>query len=177
MKLTDDARSSLYIQDYLSKPKIEGVEIIPLRRFNDEGGSLTELGRFTDGKLDNQSFSLAQINYSELDPGMIKAFHIHERQTDIWFVPPGDKMLLILIDQRSDSESCGVKMRIILGDCKSQLVTIPAGVAHGCKNVSDRTARVIYFVNQKFAADAGVCDEKRLPWDYFGPEIWDTPKE
>ena len=35
-----------------------------------------------------------------MDPGVIKAFHLHRRQTDVWFVPPGDKMLLVLLDVR-----------------------------------------------------------------------------
>jgi len=30
-----------------------------------------------------------------MDPGVIKAFHLHRRQTDVWFVPPGDRMLRV----------------------------------------------------------------------------------
>jgi len=178
MKLTDDARSSIRVQDYSPKPAIDGVKVIQLRRFNDEGGSLTELGRLTEGKLEGlESFTVEQINYSEMEPGAIKAFHIHEKQTDVWYVPPGDKVLLILADVRSESATSGIKMKLVLGDYKSQLVAIPPGVAHGCKNLSTRQSRIIYFVSQKFTAVAVECDEKRLPWDFFGSKIWDTPKE
>ncbi|MDO9547803.1 MAG: dTDP-4-dehydrorhamnose 3,5-epimerase family protein [Candidatus Marinimicrobia bacterium] len=178
MKLTDDARSSLCVQDYSPKPIIDGVKIINLRRFNDGGGSLTELGRLTAGILDAEdSFTVAQINYSEMDAGVIKAFHIHEKQTDIWYVPPTDKLILVLADQRSESVSSGMKMKLVLGDCKSQLVLIPPGVAHGCKNPSSQRSRIIYFVSQKFTPDVSECDEKRLPWDFFGREIWETPRE
>jgi len=178
MKLTDDAQSSLYVQDYSTKPIIDGVKIINLQRFNDEGGSLTEIGRLTAGILDaEESFTVAQINYSEMDAGMIKAFHIHEKQSDIWYVPPTDKLILILADQRSESVTAGIKMKLVLGDCKSQLVVIPPGVAHGCKNPTSKRSRIIYFVSQKFSSDVSECDEKRLPWDFFGSEIWETPKE
>jgi len=178
MELTDDARSLLIIQDYSKKPAIEGVQIITLKRFNDEGGSLTELVRLTDGKPDAlPSFSVAQINYSELEAGAIKAFHIHEKQTDVWYVPPKDKILLVLVDQRENSSTTDVVMKLILGDCKSQLIVIPPGVAHGCKNVSNGLARIIYFVDRKFSADPETSDEKRLPWDFSGREIWETPKE
>jgi len=178
MKLTDDARSSLSVQDYSPKPAIDGVKIINLRRFNDEGGSLTEIGRLTAGILDaEESFSVAQINYSEMDAGVIKAFHIHEKQSDIWYVPPTDKMILVLADQRIDSKTSGIIIKLVLGDCKSQLVVIPPGIAHGCKNPSSQRSRIIYFVSQKFSSDVSECDEKRLPWDFFGTEIWETPKE
>lgn len=178
MKLTDDAQSFLYVQDYSPKPTIDGVKILNLRRFNDAGGSLTELGRLTSGILDaEESFTVAQINYSEMDTGIIKAFHIHEKQSDIWYVPPTDKIVLVLVDQRSDSLTSGIKMKLVLGDCKSQLVVIPPGVAHGCKNLSSQRSRIIYFVSQKFSPEVSECDEKRLPWDFFGSEIWETPKE
>lgn len=178
MKLNHDAQSSLLVQDYSSKPTIDGVKIMPLRRFNDETGALTELARLTSGKLDGvATFTLAQINFSELEPGGIKAFHIHEFQTDVWYVPPTDKLVLVLVDQRHGSPTSGVMMKLIMGDCLSRLVLIPPGIAHGCKNASARLARIIYFVDRKFSPDAKECDEKRLPWDFFGREIWDTPKE
>ena len=50
-----------------------------------------------------RGFEVRQVNYSEMDPGVIKAFHLHRRQTDVWFVPPGDKMLLVLLDVRAGS--------------------------------------------------------------------------
>ncbi|HDP68778.1 MAG TPA: hypothetical protein ENN20_09805 [Candidatus Marinimicrobia bacterium] len=178
MKLNDDARSSLLIQDYSPKPTIDGVKLISLRRFNDETGALTELVRLTDGKLDGvDSFSVAQLNFSELAPGGVKAFHIHEFQTDIWYVPPTDKLILILVDQRKESPTAGVMMKLVLGDCQSRLVIIPPGIAHGCKNVSSKPANIVYLVDRKFSPDVNECDEKRLPWDFFGREIWETPKE
>ena len=47
----DPARDQYTVQDYSARPKIEGVEIVALRRFNDDGGSMTELGRLEAGKL------------------------------------------------------------------------------------------------------------------------------
>ncbi len=178
MKLTEDALSSIYTQDYTKKTNIEGVRIIPLRRFNDAGGSLTELARLSSGELDGiESFKIAQINYSELEAGGVKAFHIHEFQTDIWFVPPSSKMLLVLVDQREASPTLGVMMKQVLGDCNSQLVLIPPGIAHGCKNLAQHLSTIIYFVNRKFSVDLEDCDEKRLPWDFWGEDLWEMPKE
>ncbi len=105
MRLNDDAQRAFSVQDYGAPPAIQGVEIVDLKRFSDDGGSFIELGRLGKGGVHAAfpGFECRQINYSEMDPGVIKAFHIHRRQTDVWFVPPGDKMLLVLVDVRAGS--------------------------------------------------------------------------
>src|SRR6056297_960657 len=96
MQLLDKYEKEANLQDYSTEPEIDGVEIISLKRFNDETGSFTELLRLNDGETENiPDFNLQQINYSSLDGKMIKAFHIHKKQTDIWYVPPASKILLI----------------------------------------------------------------------------------
>lgn len=177
MKLLKNVESIIKTQDYSKKPSIDGVTIIPLKRFNDDSGSLTELSRFVDGRVKNlQEFKLAQINYSEMEACAIKAFHVHKMQTDIWYVPPSDKILLVLADLREDSKTAGVKMRIVLGDANSRLIVVPPGIAHGCKNLLIRASRIIYFVDKEFSCEPEKCDEWRLPWDYFGEEIWEIEK-
>ncbi len=151
--------------------------MIQLRRFNDDGGSMTELGRL-DGGLhkDLPGFEVRQINYSVVEPQAVTAFHLHERQTDVWCVPPSDKLLLVLADVRAGSPTEGQLMRIVLGDSNSRLVRIPPGVAHGCKNLRAATPSVIvYFVDVQFSIGED-CDEGRLPWDHFGTECWEVEK-
>ena len=95
MDLSPAAKRAFQIQSYGPAPTIEGVEIVELKRFADDGGSMTELGRLTSGHPQAfRGFEVRQINYSEVEPGAIKAFHLHQRQTDIWFVPPSDRMLV-----------------------------------------------------------------------------------
>jgi dTDP-4-dehydrorhamnose 3,5-epimerase len=178
MKLIENIQNVLRLQDYSARSTIEGVKIIPLRRFNDEGGSFTELARLDQGQLAGDlPFALAQINYSEMEAGAIKAFHLHEQQTDIWYVPPSSKMLLILVDLRQDSATKNQRMRLILGDGNSQLILIPPGVAHGCKSLGSNKSTIIYFIDRQFSPDPESCDEKRLPWNYWGEELWDIIKE
>ena len=38
---------------------------------------------------------------------LANTFHLHERQTDVWYVPPSDKLLLVLADVRTGSKSEG----------------------------------------------------------------------
>jgi dTDP-4-dehydrorhamnose 3,5-epimerase len=175
MRLNDDAQRAYSVQDYAAQPAIQGVELVDLKRFTDDGGNFTELGRLGQGiHAGFPGFEVKQINYSELEPGAIKAFHIHRGQTDVWFVPPSDKMLLVLLDVRSGSPTEKVARRFVLGDGASRLVRIPPGVAHGVKNLTATRGRIIYFVEVQFRAAAAETDEGRLPWDFAGAGIWDV---
>jgi dTDP-4-dehydrorhamnose 3,5-epimerase len=171
------AKAKYSKQDYSPKRRIEGVEIVELKRFNDDGGSMTELGRI-DAGVHKQlpGFEVRQLNFSVLEPLAIKAFHLHKRQTDVWYVPPSDKILLVLADARAGSPTEGQVWRFVLGDGNSRLVRIPPGVAHGCKNLRPASpGHIIYFVDVQFSTDEH-CDEGRLPWDHFGSEVWDVER-
>jgi len=173
----DEARARYGVQDYSAQRQIEGVELLALRRFNDDGGSMTELGRLDGGDLEGApGFVVRQVNYSVMEPLAIKAFHLHERQTDVWYVPPSDKLLLVLGDVRKGSPTEGVVRRMVLGDGNSRLVRIPPGVAHGARNLRPATPSVIvYFVDVQFSTGPA-CDEGRLPWDHFGAEVWEVER-
>ncbi len=176
-EFSPSAQSKYSKQDYGPRRRIEGVEIVELKRFNDDGGAMTELGRL-EGGLHKQlpGFQVRQVNFSVLEPLAIKAFHLHDRQTDVWFVPPSDKLLLVLADVRKGSPTEGLVWRLVLGDGNSRLVRIPPGVAHGCRNLRPTVpGHIIYFVDVQFSTDEH-CDEGRLAWDHFGTQIWEVER-
>ena len=175
--LNDRAKAAFDVQRYAPAPKIGGVEFVELRRFHDDGGSLTELGRLAAGAhAALPGFEVRQVNFSEVEPGAIKAFHLHSRQTDVWFVPPSDRILLLLVDVRKGSRTEGATMRFMLGNGASRLVRIPPGVAHGARNLGATTGRYIYITDLHFSAEPSECDEGRLPWDYLGADAWDVTR-
>jgi dTDP-4-dehydrorhamnose 3,5-epimerase len=177
MELSPDAKRAFRIQAYASAPRIAGVEIVDLTRHPDDGGALTELARLSAGQVEALAgFTVRQVNYSEVEPGAIKAFHLHVRQTDVWYVPPADRMLLVLVDVRKGSPTEGVRMRFMLGDGASRLVRIPPGVAHGVRNLGARPGHIVYFVDVQFTPEPAACDEGRLPWDYLGADVWDVAR-
>jgi dTDP-4-dehydrorhamnose 3,5-epimerase len=175
--LNDRARAAYTVQTYGARPPIEGVQIVELRRFHDDGGSMTELGRLADGvHRDLPGFVVRQVNFSEMEPGACKAFHLHQRQTDVWFIPPGSKMLVVLGDVRKGSPTEGNVQRLVLGDVTSRLVRIPPGVAHGVRNLATARGQIVYFVDVNFDPDPARCDEGRIPWDFFGADVWEVVK-
>ncbi len=177
MDLSPDAKLRFDLQSYGPPADIDGVELIELKRFHDDGGAMTELARLVDGCPQAlQGFTVRQINYSEVEPGAIKAFHVHLRQTDVWYVPPSDRMLVVLLDVRKGLRTEGARRRVLLGGGTSRLLRIPPGVAHGARNLAAATGRIIYFTDLHFSPEPATCDEGRLPWDYAGPEIWEVSR-
>jgi dTDP-4-dehydrorhamnose 3,5-epimerase len=177
MELSPDAKRAFSVQNYGPAPAIEGVELIELARHGDDGGAMTELARLADGKAERiAGFAARQINYSEIQPGVIKAFHLHARQTDVWFVPPSDRVLVVLIDVRKGSRTEGAQRRLTLGNGASRLLRIPPGVAHGARNLAATPGRIIYLTDLHFSPEPATCDEGRLPWDFAGPDVWEPTR-
>jgi dTDP-4-dehydrorhamnose 3,5-epimerase len=172
MRISMTVLPHLDVQDYTPTPRIEGVEVRDLHTMSDEGGSFMELGRFEAGAMEGVDwFNIRQVNYSVVEPGAIKAWHLHYNQEDIWFVPPWSRLLVGLWDLRAGSETEGSYMRFVLGGGRARQVVIPRGVAHGCANLSLQPVPLLYFVNQQFSLDEP--DERRLDWDYFGADFWE----
>jgi dTDP-4-dehydrorhamnose 3,5-epimerase len=178
VNLSSEAESQYRRQQYGARPTIDGVSLTALERFTDDGGSMVELMRLEAGVPQILGdFRLAQVNYSCVQPGVVKAFHVHREQTDVWFVRPEDRMLVVLVDVRRGSPTEKGHMRIVLGDGKVALLRIPPGVAHGCRNLGASEAGLIYFTDRHFSAEPDRTDEGRLPWDFVGQEIWDVVRE
>lgn len=176
--ISKEFQDQLSKQDYSPQPRIDGVQIIDLPLFTDEGGHFMELGRYTAGiHAQFPNFEIKQVNYSEMVPSLIKGTHVHFQQEDIWFIPPNHRLLVGLMDVREDSPTKGVKMRFVMGAGRARLLYIPRGVAHAAANLWEKNAAIVYFVNNEFSAEPDTTDERRLPWDIFGEGFWEFSKE
>ncbi len=169
--LDGDTADALTTQSYGGSDVIDGVVIVDVTHHVDDSGGLVELGRLVGGQLaDFAGFEVRQINWSQVLPGAIKAWHLHLDQDDVWFVPPQGRLLAGLRDCRQGSASHGVVMRRVLGAGRAQLVRVPRGVAHGVANPWMTASDLIYLVDRPF--DPVDPDERRLPWDHFGAAFW-----
>jgi len=170
-------KQEVYVQDYSKKKVIDGVKIVEVKKFFGEDGTFEELTRVNEhGNLEAfPDFKVRQINRSKILSGSVKAWHIHFKQEDVWYIPAEDHMILGLWDLRNDSDTKDVKMRVIMGGGSAKLVLVPQGVAHGVVNVARKPGTIIYFVNEQF--NFSDPDEKRLKWDAAGADFWDVKKE
>lgn len=167
----------VYTQNYSDPPLIKGVQLFQLKNFVSEDGDFSELLRIDDNGrvLDIHEFKLRQLNRSRVLGRVVKAWHLHLAQNELWYVPPESHLLVGLLDLRKSSETKEVTMRLILGGGQSGLLYIPKGVAHGSMNLLDTPAIIWYFIDRLF--DQRRNDEHRLPWDILGADFWQYKRD
>lgn len=176
--LTDEVRGALSFQSYARGRSIDGVWQKPLRKHHAENGWFLELYRLgrdgVEGLPEGEAFPLRQASVSFAEPGRINAFHIHPlaHQDELWAVVQG-QLLVWLADCRDGSVTVGTRQRVVLSGEAPSLLHIPAGVAHGYRS-GTAGALLLYGMNQQF--DAEQPNEGRLPWDYFGAELWEEDR-
>jgi dTDP-4-dehydrorhamnose 3,5-epimerase-like enzyme len=169
-------QDKLGLQRYGASDLIAGVRFIEFSFHSDDGGDFYEITRLDKGLvMDVEGFEVRQINRSRLNPGLVKAFHLHFRQDEVWYVHTLDRLLIGLYDVRKGSSTEGKSMRFVLGGGKSRALYIPKGVAHGASVLGNNPVDVVYLVNQHFSVEQP--DEWRLPWDILGDDFWETKKE
>ncbi|MBG9588620.1 dTDP-4-dehydrorhamnose 3,5-epimerase family protein [Cytobacillus firmus] len=148
---------------------IDGVKVKKLVKYSDDRGFFSELVRDDEPKLLSK---FGQASWSMSYPGVIKAFHYHEKQDDLWFFPSGNAQV-VLYDLRKNSPTHGETGVYYMGENNPILLLIPRGVAHGYRVLGNQPATIIYFTTESYNANAP--DEKRINWD--SPEInfdWKT---
>ena len=174
--IAEEWREHVSVQDYSSKPGIDGLAFVELRQLVDDGGAFLEMARLDEaGKcMVVEDFQVRQLNFSTLEPGAIKSWHVHYGQEDVWFIPPTSRLVVGLKDIREGSATEGNALRMTMGPGRSRLMLIPRGVAHGVANLTQQSQSMIYLVNQQFDLDD--ADERRLPWDAFGADFWEMTR-
>ena len=112
---------------------IHGVILKELVTHTDERGFFREIIRVTD---DFFSEGFGQWSHSLMYTGGAKAWHIHEKQVDWWYVA-GGVLKVALHDTRPDSSSYKETMELFMGESQlARVLRIPPSVAHGCKCIS-----------------------------------------
>lgn len=128
------------------KSTINGVIIKKLVRHTDKRGFFSEIIRQSDPIFRTQ---FAQISHSLARTGVLKAWHLHRKQTDWMYVALGE-IHLALNDTRKRSSTYKQMMEIPLGDTiPLQVVRIPPGIAHGYK-VTRGPMHIIYIADREY---------------------------
>lgn len=147
---------------------IEGVRVRTLTRHVDDRGSLAELLRSDWPEF--TGFGQAIVTVSQ--PGVIRGWHWHDRQTDV-IVVLGGRANVSLYDGRSGSTTVGQVDAYVFGGNDLRAIFVPPGVWHGYKTVSAEAAVILNFPDQVY--DAVHPDEHRAPHDAPGvPYDWNA---
>lgn len=148
--------------------RIKGVKSKEMIKHSDDRGYLMEILRSDDHLLDK----FGQVSLSVSYPGVIKAYHYHKNQDDLWFFLAGNAQV-VLYDRREDSATRGERNIFYLGEDNPVLLTIPRGVIHGYRVLGNQSATILYITSEPY--NQNNPDEYRLPWN--DPQIgfdWET---
>ncbi len=121
-----------------NKELIKGVKIKKLKVIPDERGRLMEILRNDDELF----IKFGQIYITTVYPGVTKAWHYHENQTDNMTVLKG-MAKIALFDNREDSPTKGGINEFFVGEHNPILVQVPRMVYHGFKCISEEEAIVL----------------------------------
>lgn len=147
---------------------IAGVVVRQLRRNADERGWLMEVLR-KDWSDVFPGFAQAYVSLNH--PGVIRAWHYHKQQVDV-FVCLAGMIKVPLYDARDGSATKGHIDEYFLGDDNPLAIVIPPGVYHGYKTIGTKPSLLLNFPNQLY--DREHPDEFRVPYD--SPDVpysWD----
>jgi dTDP-4-dehydrorhamnose 3,5-epimerase len=140
---------------------IQGVELIPLRRFEDERGWFMEIRRESTMRKPTR-----QTNVSFTRAGVIKGLHYHERGQDDLFVCLRGTARVVLLDRAT-----GETFTVDIGDENPIAVYVPGRLAHGYEALTD--VLFCYEVTEEYDADDP--DENEIPWnDPRVLHLWST---
>jgi dTDP-4-dehydrorhamnose 3,5-epimerase len=105
-----------------------------------------------------------QVNYSLMRPGVVKAWHRHERQTDFWLPVLGR------VRAGVHRESDGRKWLLDFGEDRPGVLVIPPGLWHGVAVLGGGPAGLLYYVTRSYEASSP--DEQRMPEDAVAGFAW-----
>lgn len=123
---------------------IKGVVLKKVTKRSDQRGFFAELVKFGEDSF----HQVMQISYAETNPGVIKAFHIHD-YWETWCVIKGYAKV-VLHDLRKDSPTKGQTDVILTGEDKMMVIAIPGGVAHGYLVLDKNPMGIIYTASEAY---------------------------
>lgn len=138
---------------------IEGVRTRELRRNVDDRGYLMEVLR-SDWHDVFTKFAQAYVSLNY--PGVIRAWHYHNSQHDL-FVCLSGMIKVPLYDARKDSPTSGRIDEFVIGDARPLAILIPPGVYHGYMTLGTVPSLLLNFPSELYDRDHP--DEFRVPYD------------
>lgn len=146
--------------------RIQGSLVKDLRINPDDRGRLFEILRNDEPHF----MKFGQVYVTTAFPGVVKAWHRHQRQTDFFCLIQG-RARFALYDPRPDSPTCGQVDEILCDGEHPRLIVIPNLVHHGFKNIG--TVDVVCINCPTEAYNEADPDEERLdPYDNDIPYDW-----
>jgi dTDP-4-dehydrorhamnose 3,5-epimerase len=150
------------VMDRMRRPYVrDRIDVIPLRRFGDDRGWLTEVAR--QRTLPRRA---QQTNVSFSRQGTIRGLHYHERGQDDLFVCMQGRARIVALNRETGETFCED-----IGEDNLAAVYVPGNLAHGFEALTD--VLMLYHVTEEY--DPSNPDEHGVPWnDPRVVDLWST---
>jgi glucose-1-phosphate thymidylyltransferase len=150
------------VMDRMRRPYVrDRIDVIPLRRFGDDRGWLTEVAR--QRTLPRRA---QQTNVSFSRQGTIRGLHYHERGQDDLFVCLQGRARVVALNRETGETFCED-----IGEDNLAAVYVPGNLAHGFEALTD--VLMLYHVTEEY--DPSDPDEHGVPWnDPRVVDLWST---
>jgi dTDP-4-dehydrorhamnose 3,5-epimerase len=130
---------------------IAGVQVIPLRRFEDDRGWFCEIAR-----VSRLPKPIRQTNLVWSQKGTIRGLHYHERGQDDLFVCLQGTVRVVVMDRQTDDV-----FTEDIGDDNLVGIYVPGHLVHGYEALTD--CLFLYHVTEEY--DPANPDEHGIRWD------------
>jgi dTDP-4-dehydrorhamnose 3,5-epimerase len=143
---------------------IEGVLLVRLRQIADERGRVMHMLR-KDSPLFEK---FGEVYFSEIMPGVVKAWKRHKQMTQLITVPIG-RVRIVIYDDREGSGTFGRSQTIEIGRDNYQLVKIPPMLWYGFQGISQSPALIANCPNlphDPAEAEKVTLDDIRIPYQW-----------
>ena len=141
---------------------LNGVRVYDLKTNVDERGFFAELFRHDWKELLGDD-SIVQTNLSFSYPGMVRAWHRHNRGQVDYFIVLEGSLKICAYDDNQESATYRQLDEILASGRRLQVVRVPGHYWHGTKALGDKASLTVYFVNRLY--DAKNPDEERRAWN------------
>ena len=105
-----------------------------------------------------------QINFSVMYPNVIKAWHRHHKQTDLWIGLTGNLKVGV------HCEKSGRSWLAVIGEKRPGVMIIPPPLWHGAATIGPEPAGLLYYVTHAY--NAKNPDEDRRAFDSIEGFPW-----
>lgn len=143
---------------------IEGVRITPKQIFVGDQGAVKHMLRSDDTGFEG----FGEVYFSLINPNCVKAWHLHKKKQVNYAVPAGS-VRFVLFDDRFESKTRGSFQKIVIGEDKYSLLTVPKMVWVGFKCVSDSAALIANCATAPFDPDHDIQlkpDDPQIPFSW-----------
>ena len=149
----------------MNRSIINGVKIVKLNQINHPKGKILHMIKKTSPEFKK----FGECYMSEINPGCIKAWKLHLKQTQNISVPIGE-IKVVLFDSRVKSSTYNILDKFSLGrPDKYHRLTIPPGIIYGFKCVSKESAIILNitdFQHDLNEAQTLALDDSKVPFNW-----------